>query len=65
MKISKSLWYEFDWRMRDSCADDEALYIESFGGATIKYYKLTPTEITVDEYNAAWDRACGDKKETE
>ena len=39
----------------NSCADDKALYIEHRVDNTIKYFKLVPTEVNVEEYNKAWD----------
>lgn len=39
-----------------TCADDTALYVETWGdGGTRRYVKLVPHEVSVEEFNAAWD----------
>lgn len=62
---SKLLWSELDWEKHfpDSCADNQALYIEKWNEGKRVYYKLVPTEVTVAEYNAAWDRASNDSED--
>lgn len=51
LPLSKKLWHFLGLESFDSCANTESLFLEYKG----KFYKLTPVEVTTEEYNSAWD----------
>ncbi len=58
----KYLWKTVGWQNRDACADDKALYLELYRDGKPLYIKFVPSEITVGEYNEAWDYSSKEKE---
>lgn len=61
MKLSRELFYLFEMERKNGCADDDSVYVELLVGDEFKYFKLQPVEVSLNEYNEAWDRASNDE----
>lgn len=57
LSLSKQLFYKLKIHNIDSCANNDALFIEHNN----KYYKLEPVEITLEQYLEVWNKLTGVK----
>lgn len=49
------LYFKLNFDTINSCADDKAMYVEVFLDGKRTHIKLTPSIISYQEYDTAWD----------